>query len=280
MPFQDLHPLGGIEYAAYLHAEGEAVQELRTQVAFLGVHGAHEDEAGRVGEADPLPLDDVHPHGRRIEQQVHDVVIEQVDLVHVQQPAVGGGEDARLEVALSLLDGQLDVQRAHDAILSGADGKVHEASATARQGQDFALLPPLLTVVAHRFNPVRGTVEGAIGHHFDLGKQRGQGAGSGGLGRAPLAADEHAADATVDGVEDQSTLHALLTDDGGERIQDSHREYRTPDSKGRQSPDGFIGYIGLIGYIGFIGSIGSIGFIGFIGSIGSIGFIGSIGSIG
>ena len=57
--------------------------------------------------------------------------------------------------------------------------------------------------------------EAAVGDHLDLGQQRGQGAGRGGLGRAALAADQHAADLRIDGVQDQGALHALLADDGG-----------------------------------------------------------------
>jgi hypothetical protein len=58
-----------------------------------------------VAEADALALDHVDAHRGGVEQQVNDVVVEQVDLVHVQQPAVRRRQHARLEVALALLDG-------------------------------------------------------------------------------------------------------------------------------------------------------------------------------
>ena len=86
---------------------------------------------GRVAEADALALDHVDAHRRRVEQQVHHVVVEQVDLVHVEQAAIGRGQHARLEMALALLDGPLDVQRADHAVLGGADRQVHEAGAPA-----------------------------------------------------------------------------------------------------------------------------------------------------
>jgi hypothetical protein len=60
-----------------------------------------------------------------------------------------------------------------------------------------------------------------------LGQQGGQGAGGGRLGGAAFAADQHAADLRVDGVQDQSAFHALLADDGGERVCVSHGWLRT-----------------------------------------------------
>jgi hypothetical protein len=59
--------------------------------------------------------------------------------------------------------------------------------------------------------------EVAVGHHLDLRQEEGQGAGGRALGRAALAADQHAADLRVNGVEDQGALHALLADDSSER---------------------------------------------------------------
>ena len=104
---------------ADLDRQGEAVEQLRAQVAFFRVHRADQDEARRVGKGDALALDDVDAHRGRIEQQVHHMVVEQVDLVDVQQAAVGRGQHAGLEVPLALLDGRLDVQRADDAVFGG-----------------------------------------------------------------------------------------------------------------------------------------------------------------
>ena len=125
----DGHALPRVGDAVHVHAEGEAVEKLRPQIALLGVHGAHQHEAGRMAEADPLALDHVDAHRRRIQQQIDHVIVEQVDLVHVEQAAIGRRQHARLEVALAVLDGRLDVQRADDPIFGRADRQVHEAGA-------------------------------------------------------------------------------------------------------------------------------------------------------
>ena len=101
----------------------KTIQQLRTQVAFFGVHGADEDEARGVGEADAFALDDVYAHRGGIQQQVDDVVIEQIDFIDIEDAAVGVGEDAGVEMTLALLDGLFDIQRADDAVFGGGDGQ-------------------------------------------------------------------------------------------------------------------------------------------------------------
>ena len=163
-------------------------------------------------------------HGRGVQQQVHHVVVQQVDLVHVQQAAVGRRQHARLEVALAALDGLLDVQRADHAVLGGADRQVDEAGAAGGHRQHFAGLDarPALVAVGRRHVGVAAEV--AVGHDLDFGQQEGQGAGRRALGRAALAADQHAADLRMDGVEDERSLHALLADDGGKRENAWHQK--------------------------------------------------------
>ena len=66
------HGHAGVEIvkAGHFDAQPETVQELGPELPLLGVHGAHQDEAGRVGEGNPLPLHHVDPHGRGVQQHV------------------------------------------------------------------------------------------------------------------------------------------------------------------------------------------------------------------
>ena len=61
--FHDQDPRTRLADAVDLGRVGKAVQQLWAQVTFFGVHGPHQDEAGRVGKRDALPLDHVHTHG-------------------------------------------------------------------------------------------------------------------------------------------------------------------------------------------------------------------------
>ncbi len=78
------------------HVDGqtEAVEELRAELALLGVHRSDEHEPGRVGVGEPVALDPVDARDGHVEQGVDEVVGEEVDLVDVEHAAVGGGEQA------------------------------------------------------------------------------------------------------------------------------------------------------------------------------------------
>ena len=64
-------------------AEPEAVEQLRSQLTLLRIHRPDQDEIGRVNDGHPLALDHVDPHGRRIEENVDQVVVEQIHLVDI-----------------------------------------------------------------------------------------------------------------------------------------------------------------------------------------------------
>jgi len=129
------------------------------------------------------------------------------------------------------LDGSLDVQRTDDPVFSRADREVDKARAPMRPGQLFAACQPVPAVVAQRINPVGIAREGAVGYHFDLGQEIGQGARRRRFGRPALATDQHAADAAADRVQDQGSLHSFLTHNSRERkrSQNGHSLLRQCD---------------------------------------------------
>jgi len=222
--FDDGDALPRIGDAVHVHAQREAVEELGPQVAFLRVHRADQHEPRGVAETDAFALDHIDAHRGGVEQQVNDVVIKQVDLIHVQQPAIRRSQHARLEVPLAVLDGLLDVQRAHDSVFRRADGQVDEAGAPGCHGQRLAAGQPVAAVVAEGVLAVRLAREGTVRHHLNLGQQGCQGPRGGGFGRAALAANEHPADAAADGIQDEGPLHLVLAHDGckGIRSNSSH----------------------------------------------------------
>ncbi len=44
----DQHPFVRVTDTLHIHAQPEAVEQLRAKLPFLGIHGADEDEAGRM----------------------------------------------------------------------------------------------------------------------------------------------------------------------------------------------------------------------------------------
>jgi len=72
-----------------------------------------------MSKRDALPLDGIHTHGCRIQQYIHDVIVEQVDLVNVEQAAIGCCQHARFETPFPFLDRLLNIQRAYYPVLGG-----------------------------------------------------------------------------------------------------------------------------------------------------------------
>ncbi len=125
-----------------------------------------------------VALDAVDPGGGDVEEDVDEVVGEEVDLVDVEHALVGRGQEPGLEPHLAAGECRGEVERADDALLGGAERQVDEGGAVA---------------------------------------QRGQAAGEGRLGRALVAAQQHAADGRVDRREQQRELGLVAADDRAER---------------------------------------------------------------
>ena len=178
-------------------------------------------------EADALTLHDVDAHGRAVEQQIDDMIVEQVDLVDIEDAAIGRGQNARFEVSFASLNRFLDVERTDHAIFGGADGQVDKRRRAAFAVKGACLLQHLARVVIKQIGPGRIAVEHAAAYDLDLGQEGGKGTRRRGLCGATFAANQHAADLWVDGVQKQCTFHALLADDGGERIRQSHEFFLT-----------------------------------------------------
>ena len=218
----DLNPFLGCGELLDLDREGKAVQQLRAQFAFLGVHGADQDEAGRVAERDALALDDVLAHRGRVEQDVDQMVLEQVDLVDVEDAAVGGREQAGLEGALAGFQRALQIEGSDQPVLGGADRQFDEGRPARAAGQGLARLRARPGPI----RPGRGlrgiVVVGRVDEDLEVGQELGQRAGGRGLGCATLAAHEHAADPRIDRGQQERQFHRVLADDGREGHAHGH----------------------------------------------------------
>ena len=74
-----------------------------------------------MGDGDAVTFHGVAPHSGGVEEKIHQVVVEQIDLIHIQNPPVRGGQQAWLEGCLSLAQRRLEIQRPGDTVLGGAD---------------------------------------------------------------------------------------------------------------------------------------------------------------
>jgi hypothetical protein len=187
---------------------------LGAELALLGVHRPDEEEPGSVPHRDALALDVRGAQRGGVEEQVDQVVVQQVDLVHVEDAAVGGSEQARLEGLDPLGQRPLEVEGPDDAVLGGAHGQLHQTGRAGLAG----CCGVVGTVRATRVGHGGVTGEPAAGDDVHGRQDGGQGADRRRFGGALLAAHEHAADGGGDGVEQQGQAHVVHADDGAEGV--------------------------------------------------------------
>lgn len=216
-PPHDLDPLIGLAGCGDLDGQPEPVEQLRPQFALFGVHRPDEKEARGMPHGDAFALHVRSTHGGRVQQQVHEVVVEQIDLVDVQNPAMGVGEQPRFKGLHALGERPLDVERPDEPVLGRTDRKLHHSRIPRHAG------PGLMGAIGtRRIGRRRVAREPAPGDDGNLRHERGERTHGGGLGGALLAAHQHAADGGRDGIEQQPEPEIVLPDDGGERVRRTH----------------------------------------------------------
>ena len=161
---------------------------------------------------DAFPFHGVPAGGGGVEQHVDEVVVEQVHLIHVEQAAVGLGQQAGLKGAHAFAQGFLDVDGAAEAVFRCTEGQVHHRHLPRFGAQGFPLLHPLAHLTALQVGIAGRAVVGIAGDNVDVRQQISQGTDRGGFAGATVSHDHHAADARIDHVEKQGQLHLLLTD--------------------------------------------------------------------
>ncbi len=189
-------PLGRVACRPHPDRQPETVQQLRPQVPLLRVHGPDQQEAAGVDVGDALPLHPVDAAGGHVQEHVHQVIREQVDLIDVEDSAVRGRDQTGAEPLAAARQRRGQIDRPNHAILGGAQRQLHE-----------------------RGRP---------------GKQSRQAPGQRGLGRALLSPQENAADPGVDGDQQERQLGVVLADHRRQR-QLRRRRRRRPGVTHRDS---------------------------------------------
>ena len=214
-PAHHLGPLGRLGRRGHRHHEAEPVHQLGARLALLRVHGADQDEPGRVPDRDAVALHVRPAHGGGVQQQVDQVVGQQVHLVDVQHAAVRGGEQSGLVGLHAVGEGALQVERADHAVLGGAHRQFDQRG-RPRPGRRGRLVR---AVRALRVGPRRIAGEPAARHDRDLRQEGSQCPYHRGFGGAFLPAHQDAADGGRHGGQQQGQPQVTQADDGGERVR-------------------------------------------------------------
>jgi hypothetical protein len=174
-----------------------------------------------VLKGDALPLHHVHPHGCGVQEHVHQVVVQKIHFIHIEDAPVGRSQKSRLEVLFAAFDGLFEINAAQKAVLGGAEGQIHHGHGPVAHRQGLPPGEALPAMIAHELGHFRVAMEGAARHHGDGGQKRGQPPGRGGFGRAFFAPHQDTAQTGVDGIEDQGFFQQFLAHQGRERVNRS-----------------------------------------------------------
>ena len=211
----DSDPRRDLAGRLHLDRQPESVEQLRAQLALLRVAAADQHEARRVADAQAFPLHHVLAGRGHVDQEVHQVVLQQVHLVDIQEAAVGAGEQAGFERLLAAGQRAFQVERAHHPVLRRPQRHV-----------DHGYRGHVLRCLAGRAVPALGAeprlalrcaIVRASRHHGHSRQQAGQRAHGGRLAGAAVAEHQDAAHRRVGGGDQQRLFHFVLADDGGKR---------------------------------------------------------------
>ncbi len=151
------------------------------------------------------------------------MIVQQVDLVDVQQPrsaaASTPGSKWRSPRWIAFSMSSVPTTRSSVALT----GRLTKLVRRVDTGSSSPASTTRAALVAVGGRHVGIAAKVTVGHGADFGQQEGQGTGGGTFSRAALAADQHAADLRMDGIEDERALHALLADDCSKWKDTGHR---------------------------------------------------------
>ena len=230
----DLHPLLQLQHLVGTEADGEAIEQVVAHRPFLGIEGGDQQAATGVAEAQPLALDPILTAAHRRQQQVGDVVVEQVELIHIEHAPMGLRQQARLEHRLATGQRGGDIHRAHEAVFGDAERHLHKRSRNHPGGQQGGrvaargISPQLGEAAAGGFIPVVGalgidvqargnrlTGDGwAQIQNVDRRQQGMQPARQHRFAGAAATGDHHPAQARIHGGQQQGQLEGAVASDG------------------------------------------------------------------
>ena len=189
-----------------LDGQPEPVEQLRPELALLGVHRADQHEAGGVLDRDAVPLDGRAAHRGGVEQQVDEVVVQQVDLVDVEDPAVRARRAGRARTPPCPRPAPA---RGAASRAPGPRWRRRAARPGGPAGSRSRRPPANGPSGRERRRVARGRRRTGRRRPLDRRQHGGQRPDDRGLRGALLAADQHAADVGRDGGEDQGQRHAI-----------------------------------------------------------------------
>ena len=124
-----------------------------------------------MAHADPFPLDHIHSHRSRVQEDVCDMVVKEIDLIDIQDAAICCGKDSGFKCPYPFLYRFLDVKRANDPILRTTERQIDDSPLSGHDIEFSTIRRSLVADVAHLIRVIRIAIKRAVPDHLDLGEQ-------------------------------------------------------------------------------------------------------------
>ena len=170
-------------------------------------------------KADTFSLDPVATVRENAQQQVGDLVVEEVNFIHVENPSVRLGEQSRLKHRFPLLHRLFHIHGTEQSIFRDVEGNLDEGGANNLGGKFRDAAVDRATVefegsIVPFFGFLRIAVTQGIREDFDGGEKRVQRPRHNRFRRSPLPGDRHSTQSRIDGSEQQGQFNRILSDNG------------------------------------------------------------------
>ena len=213
----DLHPLLGAHHLVGRERNGEAIEQVIANVAFLRVVRGDQQGPAGVAEAEAFPFHPVFAaaHGRQ--HQIDDAVVQQVQFIDIEHAAVGIRQQTRLEHGAAAGQGRGHIHRTHQPVFGDPQRDLHKRcwdhlggglTADALPGGGIPLLRVLRIEVA---TDAVVDIEDVDGR-----QQCVEATGQDGFTGAAPAGDHHAAEPWINRRQQQRQLERAVAGDGGQ----------------------------------------------------------------
>jgi hypothetical protein len=121
----DLNALFDILRCADIDRQTEPVQQLRPQFTFFRITAADQQEPRRMPDTQSVTLHHVYARDSDVQQQVHEVVLQQVDFVDVEKSPVGRSQQSGFESLDAGGQRLFQVQCPNDPVFTGTQWQVN-----------------------------------------------------------------------------------------------------------------------------------------------------------
>mmetsp|Transcript_3016 Transcript_3016/g.4357 ORF Transcript_3016/g.4357 Transcript_3016/m.4357 type:complete len:212 (-) Transcript_3016:356-991(-) len=186
------------------------------QFRLIRVERGNKQRSARISHTNTLTLNIDETIGNNTQQDIGRLLIQKIDIIHVQDTTMRLGKQTRTEHRLTRLDTLLQISRTNESILHHIERNLYKGGLDDLRLAFFQWYAATLEVrsqkVIHTLETLRIDVEWGSFDHLNGGQQAVYGTRHNTLCGTLTSADHDSAHAVVDGGKEQSLFDGVLSD--------------------------------------------------------------------